>query len=44
MRKNAYNYRNFISYFFGMIAYRKLAVKNSTTINAGEVAQNTNLY
>ena len=25
--------------FFGMIAYRKLAVKNSTTINAGEVAQ-----
>ena len=21
--------------FFGMIAYRKLAVKNSTTINAG---------
>ena len=25
--------------FFGMIAYRKLAVKNSTTINAGEVTQ-----
>lgn len=25
--------------FFGMIAYRKLAVKNSTTVNAGEVAQ-----
>ena len=25
--------------FFGMIAYRKLEVKNSTTVNAGEVTQ-----